>query len=186
MGVNLNRQHGGTTRIPVGDNILLELSYVDLRKICEYDECPVEYYNMGCYGVFTVGIITQDSKIKKKWKKQTLKLEDGDHIGRGDFRDLVKVKNKIKEIVDQLEVYECFDIHGWDERRFKIYKHFLYKDEFILDRMFESSDTIYLLSEKGFKKVNEKMFTLNDNDDIIPNEREIKKNIQEWRMISKC
>lgn len=186
MGINFNRQHGGTTKIPVGDNILLELLYADLRKVCAYDECPIEYSNLGCYGVFTVSIVTQDSKIKRKWKKQTLKIEDGDHVGRGDFRGLVKVKNKIKEIVDELKTHECFDIHGWDERRFKIYKHFLHKDEFILDRMFETSDTIYLLSEEGFQKTFKKIFTLNENNVMIINEKEVKKNIEDWRMMSKC
>ena len=66
MGINFNRQHGGTTKIPVGDNILLELLYADLRKVCAYDECPIEYSNLGCYGVFTVSIVTQDSKIKRR------------------------------------------------------------------------------------------------------------------------
>lgn len=186
MGINFNRQHGGTTKIPIGENILLELLYYDLRKIHEYDDCPLEYSDLGCYGVFTVSIITQDTKIKKKWKKQTLKLEEGDHIGKGSFRDLVLVKNKLKEIVDSIETYECFEIHGWDERRFKIYKHFLSKDEFILNRMFEISDTIYLLNEDNHQKIVEKMFTLNENDDIIINKKETKKNIEDWRMMSKC
>ncbi|XWX34296.1 hypothetical protein LMHOCYYV_CDS0072 [Staphylococcus phage PG-2021_4] len=186
MGINFNRQHGGTTKIPVGDNILLELLYADLRKVYGYDDCPVEYDTLCCYGVFTVSIVTQDSKIKKKWKKQTLKLKDGDHVGRGDFRDLVKVKNKIKEIVDQLETHECFEIHGWDERRFRIYKHFLHKDEFILNRMFETSDTLYLMSKEGYKKTSKKMFTFNEKNDRILNRKEIKKNIKDWRMMSKC
>ena len=120
----LNRKQNGATVINVSDNIGLKLYYDNLSKDWINKNAPATYIWFKKYKEFNVEIYT-------KTRKQTKRVRRGyydDCVGNGDVRDLLLIKDAIYNISLQLRHDEFICVHGTDERRNKIYYHYLCKD----------------------------------------------------------
>lgn len=122
--MNLNRKNNGATTINISNNVAMKVYYYDLTKENFYNKAPDLYLSYKKTAVFNVVLFTNNKKQKKKVKNHYYT----DHVGKGNVRDLIDARDKIYEIISQLKEHEALTIQGADERRIKIYKHYISKD----------------------------------------------------------
>ena len=175
-----NKKHNGTTNININDNIILSIQCYDLRKECPYNNCPVEYLYSGHYILYSVSIVVDNYKEKKRFKKGKMKIENANHVGNGNVSDLLKIKDILFDISNELSHHEMLLVSGWDRRRAIIYKHFLTKDIRFDNRMLYWDDgDIGICTKKSIKEYNINMEKCGKKKLANLNEKK-------WRELSEC
>ena len=175
-----NKKHNGTTNININDNVILSLQCTDARKECPYDECPWTYAYSGHYILYNVSIVVNSHKEKKSFKKGKMKVEDADHVGKGSVSDLLKIKDILFSISNELSDYEAIIISGWDDRRTMIYKHFLHKDiRFNNKILLWEDEDITICTKKSIKEYSK-------NIKKYGAKKLLKLNEEKWKEITKC
>lgn len=184
----LNRKHDGATVINISKNIGLKLYTNDLRKSWNENEAPLSYLAYRVIKKFNVEIYTKTKKQKKKIRNGYYE----DKSGKGNVKDLLLVKDSLYDLTKELRDDECITITGADERRFKIYKHYLKKDTRFDDIMYYNDETIWLFNNSGkhskhyselYELTYDKKQNLTDKEcNVIINrdKKEEKKRDREW------
>lgn len=175
-----NKKHNGTTNININNNIILSLQCTDARKECSSNECPWSYIYSRHYVLYNVSIIVNSHKEKKSFKKGKMKVENADHIGKGSVSDLLKIKDILFDISNELSNHEMLLISGWDTRRAIIYKHFLTKDTRFDNKMLCWDDgDIGICTKESIKEYNINM-------DKYGKKKLANLNEKKWEELSEC
>lgn len=172
--ITINKKHEGSTVVNISNNITLKIQCTDLRKEWEEKEAPTSYSNFKAYIVYNIFIVVNDRKQKKKTKYDYY----NNHVGKGNVKDLLKVKDVVFQVSTQLKPNEVIKITGADQRRFKIYKYFLQRDPIFDDNIYYTENALYIINTFSLlqKYHHNKVRTVDGYYD----KREIKKVDKDW------
>lgn len=173
--ITLNKKHDGSTVINISNNITLKIQCTDLRKECGDSEAPTTYTHFKAYIIYNIFIVVNDRKQKKKAKYDYY----NDHVGRGNVKDLLKVKDIIFQLSTQLSTNEVIKISGADERRHRIYKYFIEKDIRFEDNMYYNESGIWIIN--NFSLLQKFQWNIVTTKDGRYNKKELKKVDKEWK-----
>lgn len=173
--ITLNKKHDGSTVINISNNITLKIQCTDLRKECDDSEAPTSYTQFKAYIIYNIFIVVNDRKQKKKARYGHY----NDHVGKGNVKDLLKVKDIIFQLSTQLSTNEVIKISGADERRHRIYKYFIEKDIRFEDSTYYSKSDIWIIN--NFSLLQKFQWNIVTTKDGRYNKKELKKVDKEWK-----
>lgn len=172
--IKLNKRHKGSTIVNVSNNITLKIQYTDLRKKQDNYETPIPFIYFKSYIVYNIFIVVNNKKQKKNVRNNYY----NDHVGKGDVKDLLKVKDIILQLSKQLNNNEIIKINGSDKRRYKIYKYFLEKDIRFSCNMYYSETDLWIINT--FSLLQQYQWNIIKDKNGKYNKRELRKAEKEW------